>query len=1472
MLGAGLGTPALADDDVAEQPGESADVGEESSAEPDEGEAAASEAPDEENSAEPDARPDDSAQPMLIADGDIFISELHYDNAGTDEGEAIEVQAPVGIDLSGWSLVLYNGSNNEPYSTETLDQTVPDAGVVVREYPANGIQNGSPDGIALVDADGVVIEFLSYEGEMTAVGGPADGIASTDIGVAQASSTPIGESLQRIDGEWTGPAPSSFGSINEAGDDGGGGDDGESVELTIAEIQGEGAETPVDPNQLVTTRGVVTAVYATGGFNGYYLQTAGTGGAETYTASQAVFVYSPDTVGEVAIGDHVEVTGYAEEYNGLTEITVDAGGATVLDEDAEPVVPLADFTMPTTDAERETFEGMLVAPVADYVVSDTYALGGWGDSAFGSIGLGLGGPLVQETDVAAPGSAEFDAVAADNAARAMTLDDGQSARTSTDAQVPYLTGAPDLRTGVGVTFHEPVIVDYRFQWNFQPTQPVTGNADERVTFAGGNTREANAAPQDVGGDLTLASFNVLNYFTTLGEDLPGCTAYTDRDGNPLTVSGGCDARGAWNEENLQRQQDKIVAAINGLDADVVSLEEIENSARFGEDRDAALATLVDALNEAAGEERWAFAPSPAELPDLAEQDVIRTAFIYNPNTVELAGESAVLTGSAAFDNAREPLAQAFTAAGTDYSFLAVVNHFKSKGGDCGDLPEGCFDDDREAQAAALATFADETAQSSAVEDVFLLGDFNSYSEEDPLQVLDGAGYTNLNTDETTYVFDGKVGSLDHVFANESAGERVSGVDVWNINSSESVLHEYSRYNYFASELFQSGTQYRASDHDPILVGIDVPDVAPPTVNVDILSVNDFHGRIEADRESAGAAVFSCAVDSFRQQNPNTLFVSAGDNIGASTFTSFVADDEPTMDVLNAMALDVSALGNHEFDRGQDDVTDRVLPYVDFPYLGANILGPDGEPAFDPYWITETGGVSVGFIGLLTEDMPTLVSPDGIEGLTFADLGETANAYADQLSDGDEANGEADVIVVLAHDGAPNEDLSSADGTPFGDLVDGASEDIDAIVSGHTHQTYVQDVDGRWVTQTGQYGEQLGHLSLTVDTATGDVVDSAAENVDLVPQPGDEEEGIPRETYCEGDPAVQEIVDEAVAVAEELGSVPLGEITADFNRAVDSTGENRGGESTLGNFVADVHLWAAQRTVPDTQIAFMNPGGLRDDLAAGDDGVVTYAEAAAVQPFANTLVTMQLTGAQLDALLEQQWRENGDQLHLGVSAGLNYVFDPEAPIGERITSITLNDEPIEPESSYTVVANNFLAAGGDAFTVFTEGTDAADTGQSDLTAMVDYFAETGTASPDYAQRAVGLTWVSDPAAEYAPGDEIAIDVSSLAFTTGEPVPGEVTVTLGGEQVGTATVDPAAVDGTDLAGRAEVRVSVPEDLSGAVDLVISDETGTSVSVPVTIADGGGGDPGPGDDLWDYVLDLIGKVWDFLLRILFPWFPWP
>lgn len=1383
----------------------------------------------------------------VITDGDIFISEIHYDNDGTDAGEAIEIQAPVGTDLSGWSLVLYNGSNGAPYSTSTLSGVVGEAGVAVAEYPVNGIQNGSPDGVALVDLGGDLVEFLSYEGELVAVGGPADGLTSTDIGVEQPGSTPVGQSLQKVDGVWIGPAEHSFGVLNSGGTDPDPDPDPDPESVTIAQIQGTGDASPL-VGQTVTTTGVVTAVYPSGGFDGYYIQTAGSGGDTdaSRTASDGIFVYSAATVGSVQIGEHVQVTGEVVEFNGLTELSVGSGGVTQLTEAFEPVVPVPDFAIPADDAGREIFEGMLVAPADRYAVSDTYALGGWGDTRFGSVGLGLDGPLVQETDAALPGTPEFDAIAADNAARAITLDDGSSERTPFDAQVPYLTGNPDIRTGAVLEFVAPVVLDYRFQWNFQPTAPVTGNGDHVVVVAGGNTQAANAAPEAVGGDITIATFNVLNYFTTLGVDLAGCEPYTDREGNPLTVRGGCDARGAWDEANLQRQEDKIVAAINGLDADVVSLEEIENSAKFGQDRDVALASLVDALNADAGAGTWAFAPSPAVLPDLAEQDVIRNAFIYKPASVSLAGESVVLVGSVPFNNAREPLAQAFTVTGTDYSFLAITNHFKSKGGDCGDLPEGCFDADRVAQADAVTAFAQQVADDAGIEDIFLLGDFNSYGAENPVVAIEGAGYSNLNTDETTYVFSGKVGSLDHVFANASAADRVTGVDVWSINSAESVLAEYSRLNYFASEHVEPGSQYRASDHDPIIVGIDVPDEVTPTVDINLLSINDFHGRIEADGQSAGAAVLACTVDTYRQANPNTLFLSAGDNIGASTFTSFIQDDQPTIDVLNHIGLDVSAFGNHEFDKGQTDVNDRVIPASSWPYVAANIVDASGEPVYDPYTIVDVDGISVGFIGAITEEMPALVSPAGIEGLVFSDMGEAVNAYSAQLSDGDDANGEADVIVVLVHDGAPGAELDSADGTPYGDMVAGADENIDAIISGHTHTAYLHDVDGMWVTQTGQYGESLGALALTVDRATGDITAATAENVDMVPVPGDSRATppIPRETYCAGDPEVQAIVDAAVDVAEELGAVPLGEITGDFDRAVQSDGsENRGGESTLGNFVADVQLWAAQRTNPDAQLALMNPGGLRADMtyaASGDegDGVLTYREAAIVQPFANTLVTTVLTGAQLAQVLEEQWQPDTASrpfLRLGVSAGFRYIYDPDAPAGERVVEMSLNGAPIEEGGQYTVVVNSFLAAGGDNFGTLAQGSSTQDSGQSDLVAMVDYMAEFGTASPDVVQRAVGVSWVSDPAATFAPGDELALDLSSLAFSGDVVKPTEVSVTLDGQQIGTAAVDTAVVDTTDEVGRAQVRVTIPDDLAGDVVLEISDEVnGVVYSRVISIED--------------------------------------
>lgn len=604
------------------------------------------------------------------------------------------------------------------------------------------------------------------------------------------------------------------------------------VPATIAAIQGTTDTSPL-AGQTVVTRGVVTASYPTGGFNGYVIQTPGTGGAldlATHTASDGLFVFSSATVAQATIGAYVEVTGAVSEYQGLTELTVASGGLTVLTE--TPIAPTpASLSFPTDPAQRESLESMLLAPAGAYTVTDNYDT-----NYYGSIVLTAGDePLVTPTSVTEPGSAEYTALVAANAAAAVTLDDGASTNFNSAANkskpLPYLSLESPVRIGAAVTFTRPVIVDYRFTaWNLQPTQeltPATAADVQPATFE--NTR--TPAPLAVGGDATVASFNVLNYFSTTGDELAGCSYYTDREGDPVTVNSGCDARGAAEQEDLDRQQAKIVSAINALDADVVSLEEIENSARFGQPRDAALAELTAALNAAAGAETWAFVPSPDAIP--ADEDVIRTAFIYKPAVIETVGSSVILDDPA-FVNARDPLSQAFQLAGGDESsqFLVIVNHFKSKGSGTGadadqNDGQGASNASRVAQATALVAFADSRKTDTGIDRVLLSGDFNAYEKEDPIDVILAAGYTDLGeaTGKKSYAFDGAVGSLDHVFASAAAAEAVTGTDIWNINSVESIALEYSRYNYNAAPLYAADA-YRSSDHDPVVVGLALLEDAP----------------------------------------------------------------------------------------------------------------------------------------------------------------------------------------------------------------------------------------------------------------------------------------------------------------------------------------------------------------------------------------------------------------------------------------------------------------------------------------------------------------------------------------------------------------------------------------------------------------------------------------------------------------------
>jgi len=1271
--------------------------------------------------------------------------------------------------------------------------------------------------------------------------------------------------------------------------------DPEPVDVTIAQIQGTAAEQGPDRSsplvgKPVITRGVVTAVYPTGGYNGFYLQTPGTGTAAPAAgaASQAVFVYYPQTGGDgyPELGSYVEVAGEVGEFFGLTQVTVAAGDVRPLSQTVTAPRPLA-AAYPTTDAARESLEGMLMAPTGSFVVADNYNL-----NRFGEIGLASGTALLRQPfDVGRPGSAAAAAAATDNAARGVKLDDGSSidflaSAANKNIPLPYLSKTTPVTVGAPVTFTKPVILDYRNNsWKFQPTTRLTQfnkGTVQPATF--GNVR--TAAPRDVRGQVKLASFNVLNYFIETGVDYIAdggtCSSYDDRAGNPITVNtcNGRGPRGAWDDANLQRQQAKIVKAINALDADVVALEEIENSAHFAGPgrRDDALAALVAALNAAAGAGTWDYvrSPAPEDRPSLDQDDVIRNAFIYRPDAVATVGDSRILTGDAAFSNAREPLAQAFEPALAEDAepvegdeFLVVVNHFKSKSGGTGatgdnaDTGQGAFNGDRVRQAEALVAFVEEMQADTGIEKAFLTGDFNAYTFEDPMVVLAEAGYTNLGatlTDKATYLFGGLVGSLDHMLANEAALPGVTAADIWNINAAEPLALEYSRFNYNATDFYEE-SPYRSSDHDPIIVGFD-----PSSVQLNLLNINDFHGRIDAN-----TTAFATTLERLRAQygDAASLFLSAGDNIGASLFASSIQQDQPTIDVLNALELAASAVGNHEFDTGFEDLVERVIPASDFPILGANVYEKGTTtPALQEYALIEVQGLTVGVIGAVTEETPSLVSPDGIEDLSFGDPVEAVNRVAAQLSDGDESNGEADVLIAEFHEGANagTPDGSSieeevAAGGVFADIVEGTSADVDVIFTGHTHKEYAWDgpVPGdeertRPIVQTGSYGERVGQVVLELDRATGEVRSYQARNVNR---------GTRVNTDYPRVAEVKRIVDAALAEAEVRGGVPVGEVTQDITtafRAGDWTGpggtyvggsrDDRSSESTLGRLVADSlvdTLSAPSRG--GAEIGIVNPGGLRNELyfAAGSGaqngpGVVTYAEANAVLPFVNNLWTLTLTGAQFKQVLEQQFQTDasgaslGTFLHLGLSSNVSTTIDATAPAGERITSVRVDGEPLDPEREYRIGTFSFLAQGGDNFRAFRSGTGVQDTGLVDRDAWIAFLEEAGPITPTFDRRQV---YAEGLPAEVVAGEDVAFTLRRLNLTSlGSPANTEVVAeVVDGETrtpIETFTV-PAGQ------GDVEIAFTAPSTMpEGAVVELTANPSGTVVTLPTAAAPEEPGEP--------------------------------
>lgn len=1189
------------------------------------------------------------------------------------------------------------------------------------------------------------------------------------------------------------------------------------VTNTIAQVQGTGTTTPL-AGQTVTVEGVVTADHRVGGYAGFYIQTPGPD--TTPGASDGIFVWlNGASTPAFAIGDLVRVTGVAQEQFSVTRINASGAGASVELVQAAVGVPAPTSLAATVlGSAREAFEGMLVKPTGTYKLVSTH-----NTQNFGELWTSAGSAMpVEAFEQQAPGTTAANNITTANNNARLLLDDGYSIRVDNvdhPGDQPYLTKNAVVRNGDNVIFPEGGgVLTYDFNnWRVQPPTPINdaSPANLKPTFTTGNPRPGLTAPA-VGGDVTVAAFNVLNYFTTLTSQNP-------------------QARGAATAEEFAIQKSKIIEAINGLDADVVALQEIENSVKLGETPDEALADLVAGLNADAGSKVWDYVRTPAALHDAAITDFITNAIIFKPAVVKPSGEAQTIIDETVWDIAREPIAQTFK---YGKSFLTVVaNHFKSKSNNPADpTPEtgqDPYNGERVEQAESLLTFANTLAEGKK-NAVYLVGDFNAYSKEDPVQVFAKAGWTDLAfakaRGQYTYTFDGELGSLDHVIASPAATDRVTGVGVWPINSPE-----WSQREYWGTAA-EAGTPYRSSDHDPIVVGVGSPN-ASTKVDIDLVTVNDFHGRIEQSAPAGGIAALSSAVKQIRAANPNTVFAAAGDMIGASTFTSFIQQDVPTIEALNAAGLEVSAVGNHEFDQGFADLTDRVMPLALWEYLGANVYEKGTTtPALPEYWIQEFEGVRIGFVGAVTDELPSLVSPAGIADITVGDPAEAANRVANQLSDGNGGNGEADIVVLLVHEGAVTTALSSATdaSTRFGKIVNETvmknDTNVDAIVSGHTHLAYNHVINGHPVISSGQYGERFSKMDITFDKKTKSFT---MKNEIFTLMDG-------TTALYPDDPAVKPIVDAAVAKASVLGGVVLGTATADFGRAVASNPvgassfpENRGGESTLGNLVADVQLWSLNSDQPrGVQIAFMNPGGLRADLASGE---VTYREAADVQPFANTLVTMNLTGAQIKQVLEEQWQPpNASRpfLKLGINKEFTYTYNPGAPAGSHITEMFLNGVAINPTATYVVGVNSFLASGGDNFFTLNAGTNKADSGKIDLESMVDYFAAApaNTVSPDLAQRAVGVVVQGGPT--FAPGSQVTVNLSSLEFTRTEPMANTVAVTFGGAPIATAPVDRTYTPTVDEVGKATVTFQVPAGTSGPTRFGITTPLGTSSSFVINV----------------------------------------
>ena len=511
---------------------------------------------------------------------------------------------------------------------------------------------------------------------------------------------------------------------------------------------------------------------------------------------------------------------------------------------------------------------------------------------------------------------------------------------------------------------------------------------------------------------------------------------------------------------------------------------------------------------------------------------------------------------------------------------------------------------------------------------------------------------------------------------------------------------------------------------------------PEYVHLRILAINDFHGHIATSSSAFGgvgrADYLAANIASAAEGAEHSVFVSAGDLIGASPLISSLFHDEPTIEAMNLIGLAINAVGNHEFDEGpaellrmqhggphpvDGDLDGDPFHGADFQFLGANVVDDStGTTLLPPYAVREYDGIKVAFIGLTLDGTANIVARESVEGLIFHDEAGTVNGMIPELrQQGIEA------IVVLLHEGGFSDggqnDCGSGLTGPIAEVTARLDDTVDLVIAGHTNDEFICEIDGKWVTMADTAGRLFTVIDATLNRDTGDLT-----VVDIRNQPNTQEGTTPA-------PAVTALIDKYHALSGPRANTVVGTVTADIIREL-----NDAGESALGNLIANAHL--AETRGAGAVVAFMNPGGIRDDLtyvSSGEeaDGELTYGEAFSVHPFGNSLVTMTLTGAQIHALLEQQFRRDDPQYNrlLQVSEGFSYTWDAGQLAGSKVdaSTITIEGEVVDPEKSYRVTVNSYLADGGSGFSILMEGVDRTG-GPIDVDALVAYFASSGPVEP------------------------------------------------------------------------------------------------------------------------------------------------